>query len=69
MTLAENKNAPKEALNELTSILKKPYQDACNVCKGAGKITDSSVCPQVQVQGQWAEVAQASIKPAKLKNS
>jgi DnaJ-class molecular chaperone len=46
MTLAENKNAPKEALNELTSILKKPYQDACNVCKGAGKITDSSVCPK-----------------------
>ena len=43
MTVAENKNVPKQALNELTSILKKPYQDACNVCKGAGKITDSSV--------------------------
>jgi DnaJ-class molecular chaperone len=68
MTLAENKNAPKEALNELTSILKKPYQDACNVCKGAGKITDSSVCPKCKCK-QWAEVAQASIKPAKLKNS
>ena len=46
MTLAENKNVPKQALNELTSIWKKPYQDACNACKGAGKVTDSSVCPK-----------------------
>ena len=45
MTLAENKNAPKQTLNELTSILTKPYQDACNVSNGAGKITDSIVCP------------------------
>ena len=52
MTLAENKNAPKEALNELTSILKKPYQDACNVCKGAGKVTDSCVCPKCKGSGQ-----------------
>ena len=52
MTLAENKNVPKEALNELTSILKKPYQDACNVCNGAGKITDNSVCPKCKGSGQ-----------------
>ena len=31
MTLAENKNVSKQALNELISILKKPYQDACNI--------------------------------------
>ena len=49
MTVAENKNVPKQALNELTSILKKPYQDAYNVCKGAGKITDSSL-PEAQRQ-------------------
>jgi DnaJ-class molecular chaperone len=52
MTLAENKNVSKQALNELISILKKPYQDACNVCKGAGKITVSSVCPKCKGSGQ-----------------
>ena len=40
MTLANNKSVPKQALNELTSIFKKPYQDACNVYKGASKVTD-----------------------------
>jgi hypothetical protein len=49
---AENKHEPKQALNELTSILKKPYQDACNACKGAGKITDSSVCPSAKAVGR-----------------
>ena len=37
MTLAENKNVSKQVQNKLTSILKKPYQDVCNVCKGSGK--------------------------------
>ena len=48
MTLAENKNAPKQTLNELT----KPYQDACNVSNGAGKITDSSACLKCKGSGQ-----------------
>ena len=52
MTVAENKNVPKQALNELTSILTNPYQDACNVSNGAGKITDSSVCPKCKGSGQ-----------------
>ena len=52
MTLAENKNAPKRTLNELTSILTKPYQDACNVSNGAGKITDSSACLKCKGSGQ-----------------
>jgi len=37
MTLAENKNVSEQAQNKLTSILKKPYQDVCNVCKGTGQ--------------------------------
>jgi DnaJ-class molecular chaperone len=52
MTSAENKNEPKQALNELTSILKKPYQDVCYVCIGAGKITDSRFCPKCKGSGQ-----------------
>ena len=52
MTLADSKNLPQQALNELTSILKKPYQDACNVCKGVGKITESRVCPKCKGSGQ-----------------
>lgn len=51
MTLAEKK-VPKQALSELCSILKKPYQDVCNVCKGAGKITESSNCPKCKGSGQ-----------------
>jgi hypothetical protein len=49
MTLAKNKNVSKQALNELISILKKPYQD---VCKSAGKITVSSVFPKCKGSGQ-----------------
>jgi len=37
MTLAEKKNESKQALNALTAILKKPYQDACIVCEGSGQ--------------------------------
>jgi DnaJ-class molecular chaperone len=51
MSLA-NKDAPQQALLELQSILKKPYQDVCNVCKGAGKITDTSTCPKCKGTGQ-----------------
>ena len=60
MTLAENKNVSKQGLNELTSILKKPYQDACNVFKGGGKVTDSSFSPQVQRQRE--ESVKATMK-------
>jgi len=51
MSLANN-DAPQQALLELQSILKKPYQDVCNVCKGAGKITDTSTCPKCKGTGQ-----------------
>ena len=52
MALAENKNVSKQGLNELTSILKKPYQDVCNVCKGASKVTDSSFSPKCKGSGK-----------------
>lgn len=51
MSLA-NKDAPQQALLELQSILKKPYQDVCNVCRGAGKITNTSTCPKCKGTGQ-----------------
>lgn len=51
MTMAEN-NLTKQALSELQSILKKPYQDVCNVCNGAGKITDHSTCPKCKGTGE-----------------
>ena len=51
MTMAD-KTAPKQAMVELVSILKQPYKDVCNVCKGAGKITDSSDCPKCKGSGQ-----------------
>lgn len=47
-----NNDAPKQALLELQSILKKPYQDVCNVCKGSGKITNTSSCPKCKGSGQ-----------------
>lgn len=47
-----NKSPSKQALTELQSILKKPYQDVCNVCKGAGKITEHSSCPKCKGSGQ-----------------
>jgi DnaJ-class molecular chaperone len=52
MTLAENKNVSKQVQNKLTSILKKPYQDACNVCKGTGKVADSSLFTKCKGSGQ-----------------
>lgn len=51
MSLA-NKDAPQQAMLELQSILKKPYQDVCNVCRGAGKITNTSTCPKCKGTGQ-----------------
>lgn len=51
MTLAD-KNVSKQALTELHSILKKPYQDVCNVCKGSGKIEQASTCPKCKGSGQ-----------------
>lgn len=50
-TMADN-NVTKQALSELQSILKKPYQDVCNVCNGAGKITNNSTCPKCKGSGQ-----------------
>lgn len=47
-----NKNPSTSALAELQSILKKPYQDVCNICKGAGKITKQSTCPKCKGSGQ-----------------
>ncbi len=51
MDLAK-KNPSTPALAELQSILKKPYQDVCNICKGAGKITEQSACPKCKGSGQ-----------------
>lgn len=51
MTLAERK-IPKHALSELQSILKKPYQDVCNVCDGEGQIRHSTSCPKCKGSGQ-----------------
>ena len=51
MTLAD-KRAPKQALTELHSILKKPYQDVCNVCNGSGKIQQATTCPKCKGSGQ-----------------
>ncbi len=52
MMSAVKKEPPKQALIELQSILKKPYQDVCNVCKGSGKITETSTCPKCKGSGQ-----------------
>lgn len=52
MVSVVNKKAPKQALVELQAILKKPYQDVCNVCKGEGKITNASTCPKCKGSGQ-----------------
>ncbi len=51
MSLA-NKEGSQQALLELQSILKKPYQDVCNVCRGTGKITETSNCPKCKGTGQ-----------------
>lgn len=51
MTMAD-KTAPKQAMVELVSILKQPYKDVCNVCKGSGKITETSTCPKCKGSGQ-----------------
>jgi len=40
-----------EALRELQMILKKPYKDVCNICKGTGKITKRGACPKCHGSG------------------
>ena len=47
-----NKRVPLQALNELQSILEKPYKDVCAVCQGSGKITEKSACPKCKGSGQ-----------------
>lgn len=52
MVSLANKKEPKQALVELQAILRKPYKDVCNVCKGAGSITNTSSCPKCKGSGQ-----------------
>ena len=47
-----NKVIPKQALRELQSILKQPYQDVCNICRGTGKTSNDSVCPKCKGSGK-----------------
>jgi DnaJ-class molecular chaperone len=49
---SSNKKEPKQALAELQAILRKPYQDVCNVCNGAGSINSTSTCPKCKGSGQ-----------------
>lgn len=51
MTAADSK-VSSQAMKELQAILKKPYPDVCNVCKGVGYITTSSSCPKCKGSGQ-----------------
>jgi DnaJ-class molecular chaperone len=46
-----DKKAPKQALAELQAILRKPYQDVCNICKGAGSTTTKGSCPKCKGSG------------------
>ncbi len=52
MAAAEKSVSNNKAMEELQKILRKPYQDACNVCKGSGRITENSACPKCQGSGQ-----------------
>lgn len=52
MVSAQDRKEPKQALVELQAILKQPYKDVCNVCKGAGQITATSTCPKCKGSGQ-----------------
>jgi DnaJ-class molecular chaperone len=52
MMVLADKQPPKQALLELQAILKKPYKDVCHVCRGEGKITNSSNCPKCKGSGQ-----------------
>ncbi|MEQ8954079.1 MAG: hypothetical protein RL120_08075 [Gammaproteobacteria bacterium] len=46
------KSVNNKAMEELQRILRQPYQDACNICKGSGRITKHSLCPKCQGSGQ-----------------
>lgn len=52
MAAVSNSQPGYNAVQELESILKQPYKDVCNVCKGAGKITALSDCPKCKGSGQ-----------------
>ncbi len=52
MMSAADKEPPMQALVKLWSMLKKPYQDVCNVCKGVGKITETKICPKCKKSGR-----------------
>jgi DnaJ-class molecular chaperone len=47
-----NKAVPKQALRELQTILRQPYQDACNVCRGTGKVSKDAPCPKCKGSGK-----------------
>ena len=51
MSAVDNK-VSSQAMRELQAILKKPYSDVCNVCKGVGVITPNSTCPKCKGTGQ-----------------
>lgn len=52
MAALRDEKMNRQTLVELESILKKPYQDVCNVCKGEGRITDQSSCPKCKGSGR-----------------
>lgn len=47
-----DKGISSQALRELQAILRIPYKDVCNVCKGGGAITANSTCPKCKGSGQ-----------------
>lgn len=52
MAAVSNSKPDLNPVQELESILRQPYRDVCNVCKGAGKITALSNCPKCKGSGQ-----------------
>ena len=52
MSVLADKHAGSVAQLELEAILKKPYQDVCNICKGDGRISDKSSCPKCKGSGR-----------------
>ncbi|GJM14582.1 MAG: hypothetical protein DHS20C12_29850 [Pseudohongiella sp.] len=51
MSLAKN-DVPQDAMSELLGILKKPYHDKCDVCRGEGMITPKTPCPKCKGTGE-----------------
>ncbi|MCI5105526.1 MAG: hypothetical protein MRY76_02310 [Pseudomonadales bacterium] len=52
MNATSDDKAWRKSRDELESILKQPYQDVCNVCKGAGHISAKSRCPKCKGSGR-----------------